>query len=390
MARPFEEDEYLTREAAVRAAMERAELDVLYLTSPPNIFYLTGYEAVWYPWRLPLGVAVVRDPAQLIFFDWTRHEAYARTHARFDEVVLFEYAGAPECVRDALAARGLAAGRRIGIEYASLNPAAPIMSAVQALLTDAGAEVVSGDWVVDNVRLYKSPAEVERVRRAAAIADEAFLALEQELRPGLTEMQVSTLLGRLLADAGSDGPAQNVLVNSGPTAWLDTHAFPSQRRLERDDVVAIDGCGVVDRYHANLCRTYAIGSGNDAAAALLEAASGSIAPMQARARIGEGPEHAFAFAERWVRDRVPAEKIWWVGGYSLGISFPPSWVGHTYLANDGLQRITWRAGYVSNYETVLVDREGGFEAGAIDTLLMTDDGLEVLSKIPRGLIEVSA
>ncbi len=90
-----------------------------------------------------------------------------------------------------------------------------------------------------------------------------------------------------------------------------------------------------------------------------------------------------------MRDRVPPEKVWWVGGYSLGLAFPPSWVGHTYLANDGLAEITWEPGYVSNFETVLVDAEAGFEAATIDTLVMTEAGLELLSELPRGLIEVA-
>jgi hypothetical protein len=36
----------------------------------------------------------------------------------------------------------------------------------------------------------------------------------------------------------------------------------------------------------------------------------------------------------------------------------------------------------------MVDREGGFEAATIDTIMMTEDGLEVLSDLPRGLLEV--
>jgi Xaa-Pro aminopeptidase len=388
MSRPFPETEYVAREARVREAMSERGVDVLYLTSPANIVYVTGYEAVWYPWRLPLGCAIVREPAQLLFFDWTRHEAYARLHARFEELILFDYGNAVDVVRGALRSRGLTGGT-IGLEFSSPNPAAPVTTAVADALASAGADVQTGDWIVDNVRLFKSPAEIERVRRATGIADRAFTGLADQLRPGLTEIQVSALVGTLLADAGGDQPAQAAFVSSGPTAWLDTHAFPTQRRLEAGDVVAIDACGAVDRYHVNLCRTFSLGPPDPRAVALLEHAAGSVAPMQAAARIGGGPEHSAAAAVQWVRDRVPADQIWWVGGYSLGISFPPSWVGHTYLANDGLERITWQPGYVSNYETILFDRDAGFEAAAIDTLLMTEAGLEVLSELPRTLLEVA-
>jgi hypothetical protein len=108
--------------------------------------------------------------------------------------------------------------------------------------------------------------------------------------------------------------------------------------------------------------------------------------LQREARLGEGPEQAAAAADRYVRERIPADQIWWVGGYALGLALPPSWVGHTYLANDGLERTTWQDGYVSNYETILLDRQDGFEAATIDTLLMTEQGLEVLSELPRELL----
>ena len=388
MSRPFEDAEYAERERRLRQAMATAGLDALYVTSPPNVFYLTGYDAIWYPWRLPLGCVVVREPATLLFFDWTRHEGYARLHARCDEFVFFEYGDAAATVRRALRERGLA-GAAIGFERYGLNPAAPVLDAVADELAADGAEIRPGDWIVDDLRLYKSPAEVERVRRAAAIADTAFAALGERLQPGMTELQAAALVTTLLADGGSEVAATPPLVSSGPTAWLDTHSFPSRRILEAGDTVAIDCCAVIDRYHANLCRTFALGEPAPEAVALLEAAAGSVGELQRLARLGEGPETAAAAAERWVRDRVAAEKVWWVGGYSLGIGLPPSWVGHTYLANDGLTKVSWQSGYVSNYETVMVDREGGFEAASIDTLLMTEDGLEVLSEHPRTLVEVA-
>jgi hypothetical protein len=63
-------------------------------------------------------------------------------------------------------------------------------------------------------------------------------------------------------------------------------------------------------------------------------------------------------------------------------------VGHTYLANDGLERCTLEPGYVSNFENVLVDRDEGFAAVTIDTLVVTETGIEALSTIPRELLDV--
>jgi Xaa-Pro aminopeptidase len=386
---PFSVVEYRERRERVRAAMESRGIDILYVTSPANLYYLTGYEAIWYPNRLPLGAAVDRDRAEVVFFDWTRHDAYVRTRVLCDEVVLVDYGTAPEAVARAFVQRAWTQ-RIVGIEWSSSNPTAPVMSALADLLRNAGTTLITGDWLVDQVRLYKSPAEVARIRQAAAIADSAMLQLQRDLRPGMSGLEVSAHLSLLLARRGSEVAAMAPLVNSGPTAWTDTHSFPSKRRLESGDVVCVDCCAVIDRYHVNLGRTFALGTPNERAARILTLAAGSVLELQRAARRGEGPEAAAAAANRFVRERIAAEQVWWVGGYALGIAFAPSWVGHTYLANDGMDKCRLDTGYVSNYENVFIDREAGFEAAYIDTILMTDAGLEVLSSMPRTLLPSGA
>jgi Xaa-Pro aminopeptidase len=227
---------------------------------------------------------------------------------------------------------------------------------------------------------------MQRMYRAAAIADSAMLQLQNDLRAGQTAAEVSAHLHALLAQRGSAVAAMAPLVNAGPTAWMDTHGFPSQRPLQMGDVISVDCCAVIDGYHANLGRTFALGEPGGCAQRLIELAAGSFDELQRHAMLGEGPEFACAAADRYVRERIPQEQVWWIGGYALGIALPPSWVGLTYLANDGIEKCSWLPGYVSNFENVLMDRDEGFEAGCIDTIAMTETGLELLTKTPRELL----
>jgi Xaa-Pro aminopeptidase len=381
----FDLTEYSTRHTAVRAAMATRGLDVLVVTSPANICYLTGYAASWFAPRLPIGVVVHQHAPELVFVDWTRHADYVPLTAIHDELELVEYGSAPAELAAALKRREWHCGT-VGLEWNSPTPTAAVVSEVANELRTTGADVVSGDYLVDDLRVYKSSAEMGKIRTAGLMLDEAFSALREMLRPGLTELEVASAITGLLAQRGSEVPAQHALVSSGPTAWADVHAFPSRREIQRGEVVSVDACAVVDRYHVNLCRSFVIGGWNAHADDYLRAGADSLAQLCRAATIGEGPETALAQADRVLRSRVPAAGIWWIGGYALGIAFPPSWVGHVYLANDGPNRAALRPGYVSNFETIMFNREKGFEASSIDTVVGTDGGLAALSQVPRELL----
>ena len=386
-ALPFAVSEYEARHTALRAAMADAGIAVLVVTSPVNVCYLTGYVASWYAPRLPIGVVVHARQSELVFVDWSRHADYVPMNAIHDELVLVDYGTSPEELVSALRERGWAEGA-VGIEWFAPNPVAGVLRDIAAGLAAAGAEVVAGDYVVDDLRVRKSPAERRKMRRAGAMLDDAFEELRTRLRPGLTELEVAALITSLLAERGSEVPAQHALVSSGPTAWADVHAFPSDRRIERGEVVSIDACAVVDRYHVNLSRAFVIDGWNQTADDYLRAGADCLAEFCRTAVVGQSPAAAMASAERVLRDRVPAENIWWVGGYGFGLAFPPSWVGHTYLADDGPRPTPLGDGYTSNFETVLFHRGEGFEAAAIDTLLVEDGAVSALSRIPRALLSV--
>jgi Xaa-Pro aminopeptidase len=358
---------------------------VLFVMSPANLCYLTGFESVWYPPRAPLGVVVSRHDERLVFLDYERHETLVRGTALFDDAVFYRYDDALDSIASAFSERGWTDGT-VGFEWWTQSPGAPLVRETADRLGTLGARIVAGDWIVDRVRAVKSAAEIECVRRAAEIVDVAFADLLESIRPGQTELQVAARLDAVMADQGGESAAIRTMVSAGPDVWRRTHSPPSRRQLEVGDVMYVDACGVVNRYHADLCRTVAVGRDHPDARRLLEHTARSVEEVQRAVRRGDPLDVAQRVAEEWVYSLVPREQVWWVGGYALGLAVPPSWVGHTYLSNDAFETFTWEPGYVTNYENIVFDRERGFTASYMETLLMTDDGIETLSRHPRELV----
>jgi Xaa-Pro aminopeptidase len=384
---PFSVEEYRDRARRVRARMREREVDVLFVTSPANLCYLTGFESIWYPPRAPVGVVVAADDERIVFCDYERHETLARETAHYDDAVFYGYENVLDTIAETFRARGWLEGA-IGLERWSPAPGAPLLDELGSRLAGLGGRIVSGDWVVDRVRLVKSPAEIDRVRRAGAIVDAAFDDLVEHVRPGQTELEIAARLDAVMAEQGGERAAIQTMVSAGRGVWCRTHAPPSRRPVEAGDVMYVDACGVVNRYHADVCRTFAIGRDHPEARAILDVTSASVEEVRRAVKAGDPLDVAQRVAEEFVFSRFPREQVWWVGGYALGIAMSPNWVGHTYLSNDAFEQFTWEPGYLTNYENVLFDRDAGFTASYMETLLMTETGIEPLSTRPRTLTVV--
>lgn len=390
---PFPIEEYRDRERRVRAEMERRGIDVLFVMGPANVFYLTGFEAVWYPPYSPRGVVVARSHEGIVFHDYERHRNHALNAAHWDEAFFYDNASAFETVVGAFVDRGWTRGT-VGMEWNTVVPYGPVLHSLSDALAERGAEIVSGEWLVDHVRLVKSPAEVACVRRAAEIADAAFAEVPHFVRPGMTEIEIEAHLALAMAKRGGERAAIRTMVSAGPLVWCQDHFAPSRRPIEIGDVLNIDTCGVYNCYHADMCRTYTIGRDNERARQILDCTSRSVELIAERVRAGDPLDVAQRIADDYIFAHFSPDEVWWVGGYSLGIGFPPSWTGHTYLSNDlsadPYERFTWEPGYVSNYENIVFDRDRQVTASYIETLLMTESGIEILSRIPRTLMLIEA
>jgi ectoine hydrolase len=387
---PFAAAEYATRLAGVRAEMARRGLDVLYVTSPSNLNYLLGHRAVWFDPRNVTGLAVPASDASPIYFDTYDHAPdwppTITDAVKYGEHGFYFPEGA-QVVADTLKARALLEGR-VGLEYWSWAPGGPAFAELARRLSAAGAaEIVDGSWVVDHLRLVKSPQELAYTREALAIADAAYEALRDALVPGMTEHEIDALLAYECKRRGGDEPGIRTMVRTGPqTAAF--HSPAGDRRIEKGDLLMIDMSAVRHQYHGNTARAFSIGE-NAFWAGALEKLVAARDQTCAQIRPGDPTMKLQRLMDEAVDAAGLRDYVWWVGGYVLGIAVPPDWVGHVYLNDEeGFEAGVFDPGFVANWEVQLWDLPGGGGVGVIDTMLATESGLEVPARFPGTLTVV--
>jgi Xaa-Pro aminopeptidase len=129
-------------------------------------------------------------------------------------------------------------------------------------LQAAGAGVFTlkpvAEGYIEELRLVKRPDELELLRHAIAITDETFASICAWILPGMTEKEIAWEISRKMAELGADGPAFKTIVASGPHGSMP-HAVPSDRRIQRGELITIDMGARYKGYCADMTRTICLG-----------------------------------------------------------------------------------------------------------------------------------
>jgi Xaa-Pro aminopeptidase len=110
-----------------------------------------------------------------------------------------------------------------------------------------------------HARRPKDGHEIERVCRAADATAAGFAALRQSLRPGVTERALQIELETGFFRAGGTRPGYGSIVGSGPNSAV-LHFEPSARAVRENEFVLVDAGAEIDRYTADVTRTYVAGT----------------------------------------------------------------------------------------------------------------------------------
>jgi Xaa-Pro aminopeptidase len=212
------------------------------VTNLVNVRYLTGFTG-------SNGAVLVRsDGSAVLATDGRYAEQAAGESPDVEILVTRDVAG--DLVRRAVSER---AGR-LAIERRHVT----LVAADRLLEAAAGTELFDLDDAVEMLRAVKDDAEIDALRRACALTDEVFASTLEQLTPGVTERAVSWSLSEQMHVRGA-APAFESIVAFGANS-ARPHHHPTDRALERGDLVKLDFGALVDGYHADMTRTVVIGA----------------------------------------------------------------------------------------------------------------------------------
>ena len=369
----FPHEEFQSRLDAVRARMDERGLDVLLLTTPENIHYLSGYQTPGYYFFLGLIVPLKGDP---VLVPPPHEESLVASYSVVEDYRLFPDTEDPVAgVAGVLEGLGFARAS-IGVEYESWF--LKIRDYMRLRMALPQATLHDGSGIVEMGRLIKSEREIGYMREAAVIAQAGVAAGLDAVAEGATERDLAAEVIRAQVMAGSEYSGLPPFVTSGEQHSMQVHSMWSDRKIGNGDVVFFEAPGVVNRYHVALTRAAFVGEPPELLVQGSEVNRDALRLAKERIRPGTPASEAFEAA----RQRIDDADVPYVQGrriaYSIGTAFPPGWdEGHIFSINANEHR-PFHEGMTFHVITTM--RLPGLGAiGCSDTVLVTEDGCETLT-----------
>jgi Xaa-Pro aminopeptidase len=248
-------------------------------------------------------------------------------------------------------------------------------------LSAGGAELIATTGIVRALRAVKSDDEIAKIARAAKIADRAFEALTAETFVGRSEREVAWRLRELMHAHGSDVQSFDSIVASGPNGALP-HARPTDRIIERRELVAIDwGCGF-DGYFSDCTRTVSTGGISDRLREIYEVC------LRAQVAACEGIRAGMEGVDGDAIARDVIEAAGYGGEFGHGLGHGIGMEVHESPTMSTASEDTLAVGNVVTIEPgIYLPGEGGVRIE--DDAVVREDGVELLTSFPKQLIEVA-
>jgi Xaa-Pro dipeptidase len=357
----------IARRQRALAQMEAHDLDILVLGRQANVRYVTGAPQLWIGGTRPFGPVCVmlRDTGEI-------HLMSTDDEGIPDEIGrdrLYGLAWNPMTFIEVLKnIDGASTARRVGTDAIS-----PTFGRLLPIAFP-NAEFVDGELAMLTARRVKTSEEIAAMAAALRVAEVGIAAAVAELRPGLSEQTLAGAVLEAMAAGGVSTPATQ------DAAWVTSRDHPWRRahgdgQVRSGDLVVLSAGSLADGYVAEVARTWLAGDGvNESTRQLYDRSNRLWDKLITACRPGvRAVDLLDAYEE--AGESLPPMAV----AHGLGLGFDPPVVSRQLPATAAAEQLD--PGMVLAL-TGYVWQEG---VGAVlrrDTVLVTDDGNEVLTTSP--------
>ena len=377
----FTERELADRREKVVAELQHRGLAALLIFKQESMYYLTGYDTTGYSQFQCLYLGA---DGKLVLLTRSADLRQARLTSVIADVRIWLDSADSNPGQDLwqiLEEQGCR-GRRLGIELDAWCLTGKRWDNVRAAI-EGRSEYEDSSELVSRLRLIKSDSELEYVRKAAALADDALAAAQRLAKAGTPEQEVLTGMQSAVFQGGGDYPASRFIIGSGENALM-VRNFTGYRTLDAHDQLQLEFGGAYRHYHSCLMRTILTGEPSELQLAMHSACCDALQACKDAARPGSTfgdifSAHADSLDQSGFREhRLNA------CGYSLGALYPPTWMDWPMIYGDN--PVVLQPNMVIFMHMILLDWDHRLAMSVGDTVLVTASGCETLTKMGTNLM----
>jgi Xaa-Pro dipeptidase len=352
-------------------AQQGAEVDLAAIVPGANLRYLTGLE-MHTSERITLALFPQDGQPAFVLpvLEAPRAEANLGIEASF---YTYSDEQGPGTAFQQVAGDLRLEGKVLGVEHLRMR----VLELRQLEESVTNARFVDVESLLSRLRITKDKEEMEAMRRAGMVNEECFGRVFADLRPGVTELELSAIWQKAALDAAGGELPEAPIVASGLNG-ASPHTWATSRPVAEGDLVTIDGFLRVEGYYSDITRTYAVGQVGDELERIYSVVEEANAAARDLTRPGIEAQEVDRAARRVIEKAGYGEYFIHRTGHGLGLEIhePPYIVEGNDLALQPGMTFTVEPGiYIPGRMGVRIE----------DNVLVTEGGCETLTSLPREL-----
>lgn len=346
-----------------REKLMEKNIDAILITNPINRKYMTGFTGT-------AGIALITEKEALFITDF-RYVEQAKEQA--PHFTIIEHKELIELeIADQLKQLQV---KRLGFETAHVTHAA-----YERYKDVLHVELVPVKNIIEDIRLVKSENELNIIKKAAEIVDDAFLHILDYIKPGVKEVEIANELEFYMRKKGATSSSFDIIVASGHRSALP-HGVASNKVIEHGELVTMDFGAYYNNYCSDITRTVAVGEISQTLKTVYHTVEHAQSLGVEQIKAGMTGKDADAICRDYINEQGFGDNFGHSTGHGLGMEV------HEGPGLTPKSTITLKPGMVVTVEPgVYLSNVGGCRIE--DDIVITENGNRRLTNAPKHLIQL--